>query len=127
MAKKTVTGKSLVDSQKPLKVGLRVKALVWNEVRTGTVTQDNGTGIVYVLWDGKEKPSWQHRESLSRVGPIRETLEEAGYTLVEKLFGGEVVLEARDTGKHEVWFHNPNHASYGIVIDGQDYEFARSL
>lgn len=55
----------------------------------------------------------------------RETLDEAGYTLHSRPSKNEVVLRDNDNGRLELWFANPGHASYGIVIDGIDFEFAR--
>jgi len=58
----------------------------------------------------------------------RETLEQAGYlNEYEDREDGEIVLTDRETGSREIWFRNDGHASYGIVVDGHDYEFARSI
>lgn len=59
-------------------------------------------------------------------GPKRETLEQAGYTYVQDLGHGEHLLRDSD-GKGEVWFVNDGHASYGLLWNGHDLEFARSL
>lgn len=56
----------------------------------------------------------------------RETLEESGYHLVKKLGKGGYIL-TEDFNKYELWFHNQNHASYGIILpDGKHLEFCRS-
>jgi hypothetical protein len=60
---------------------------------------------------------------------MKETLKQAGLTFISKK-GNEYILQD-ENGKKEVWFHNPNHASSGIVdtINGKkvDLEFARSF
>lgn len=58
--------------------------------------------------------------------PKRETLEQAGYTYVQDMGNGEHLLRDSD-GKGEVWFVNDGHASYGLLWNGHDLEFARSL
>lgn len=61
----------------------------------------------------------------------RDTLDQAGMEYVSGN-GNEHILKDKETGKKEVWFHNPNHASYGIkhtLPNGKklDLEFASSL
>jgi hypothetical protein len=62
--------------------------------------------------------------------PKRESLAEAGYSVLsprpEWLDANEVIL-VDATGKQELWFRNDNHASSGVVIDGHDYEFVRTI
>lgn len=57
---------------------------------------------------------------------IRETLSEAGYTLVERLEHGEVIVADED-GKRELWFEHDDNAGYTLEIEGRGYEFVRSL
>lgn len=58
--------------------------------------------------------------------PLRESFAEAEVVQHMKRESGEYVLFFRD-GRSEIWFANPNHASYGIVTpDGIELEFARS-
>lgn len=59
--------------------------------------------------------------------PLRETPQEAGYVSVEPLDDGEYILTDKD-GNRELWFANPHHANYGIVLGGDiELEFARTL
>ena len=59
--------------------------------------------------------------------PIRETLTQAGYVSAEPLGDGEFALIDED-GNRELWFVNPHHANYGIVLEvGSELEFARSI
>lgn len=55
----------------------------------------------------------------------KETLAAAGYTHVATLGNGEHVL-ADSSGKHEIWFCNKNHSSYGLIFGNTHLEFARS-
>ena len=57
--------------------------------------------------------------------PFRETLEQAGLTVVS--FTLDELIVRDQSGKLELWFRNDGHASSGIVWNGHDYEFARSL
>lgn len=59
---------------------------------------------------------------------MKQKIEDTEYTI-----GGwvnrdsspkQVILCDGDT--KELWVHNQNHASYGVVIDGEDYEFVRA-
>ncbi len=66
--------------------------------------------------------------------PHYEKLEEYGYTFVEVLregssygFPGEYLLKDEYSGRLEVWFHNQNHASFGLDYNGKHLEFARSI
>ena len=49
--------------------GQRVTATLWGEKREGTVEQQRSEGIVWVKWDGKPCPTWQHAESLAPIQP----------------------------------------------------------
>lgn len=54
---------------------------------------------------------------------FRQTLKQAGYTLVKRISSEEVVL-ANEDGNHEVWFKNDHSAGWTIEINGVGYEFA---
>ena len=57
----------------------------------------------------------------------KETLKEAGLTIVFWLTDEEVVLKDSD-GKRELWVYRPyGHAGYGVLIDGEDFEFCSSI
>lgn len=49
-----------------MKTGQRVTATLWGQKRTGTVTEQRSKGIVWVLWDGSNRPSWCHAQTLKR-------------------------------------------------------------
>lgn len=58
---------------------------------------------------------------------MKETLEQSGYELIARI-GKHVVLRdpLKKTQTYEMWFMNDGHASYGIIIDGHQYEFVKS-
>lgn len=58
--------------------------------------------------------------------PFKQTLAESEYTLVRRINADEVILR-EEGGNDELWARNPGHASYGVVIDGEDYEFVSSV
>lgn len=58
--------------------------------------------------------------------PIRETLEQANCVYVRTLDDGGHIIFDETTRNYEVWFENDNHASYGLLWQGHDLEFARS-
>jgi len=80
-----------------------------------------------------------------RYGYLVESLAEGGYVDATPVGPGEEVVHADDEGgtcttferewlltdedgKRELWFENPNHASYTIVLPtGEELEFARNL
>lgn len=55
-----------------------------------------------------------------------ETLQQANYSFVRKE-GGYYILLNKHTNQQEVFFHNQNHANWGIIYKGKHLEFARSL
>ncbi len=57
----------------------------------------------------------------------RETIEKAGYNYIGKHPSGGHILQDKDSGKKEMWFHNKGHAGYGILHKGLDLEFAHSI
>ena len=59
---------------------------------------------------------------------FKEPLEHTDYKLAARsgLGGTDWVILVDGDGEPEFWFRNDGHASYGIVIDGHDYEFARA-
>jgi hypothetical protein len=75
--------------------------------------------------------TWSEQNSINlNSRPKRESLAEAGYSVLsprpEWLDANEVIL-VDATGKQELWFRNDGHASSGVVIDGHDYEFVRTV
>jgi 8-oxo-dGTP pyrophosphatase MutT (NUDIX family) len=56
----------------------------------------------------------------------RETLEEAGYTLIS-LQEHEAILEDILTGSRSLWHRNDNFAGYVIEINNERYEFVLNL
>ena len=56
----------------------------------------------------------------------RETLQEAGFELVEKS-DNQVILKEIETLNLELWVKNDDYAGYVVEIDGIGYEFAVSL
>ncbi len=54
----------------------------------------------------------------------RETLQEAGYTLVARLPYGEIVLED-NSGQRELWAENDHFAGYVVEVNGKGHEFVR--
>ena len=61
--------------------------------------------------------------------PIREKFSELlkrGWSLHRRLPSQEAIIFCNDDGDLEYWFKNDGHASYGIVFEGHDYEFASS-
>ena len=57
---------------------------------------------------------------------MRETLEEAGYTLVAHTHHNEVILKDGDNVHLEVWQKHDDHAGYTVEINGVGYEFVRT-
>ena len=57
---------------------------------------------------------------------IRETLEEAGFELIERN-GDEVILKEIETLNLELWVKSDDYAGYVVEIDGVGYEFINSL
>ena len=58
---------------------------------------------------------------------IRETLEQGEYVSARPIGFGDYVLTDTD-GKKELWFANPGHAGYGVILDdGTELEFVRSI
>lgn len=57
----------------------------------------------------------------------RESLETAGYELVSRKGGREVILKEKDTGKYELWGRKDDFAGYTIDIGGKGYEFIRGV
>lgn len=58
---------------------------------------------------------------------IRETLEEAGYIVLRRQGRNAVILAAGIDGKEELWGKHNDNPGYTIEVDGQGYEFIRSL
>ncbi|MNG18567.1 hypothetical protein D3C84_1026460 [compost metagenome] len=59
--------------------------------------------------------------------PIRQTLEQAGYELVESLDNGRHVLKKWPEVAREEWIEKPNHTGYGLVLDGKVLAFVQSF
>ncbi len=57
----------------------------------------------------------------------RESLEHAGYDLVSRKGGREVILKDKETGKYELWGKKDDFAGYTIDINGTGYEFIRGV
>jgi len=57
---------ALVKPAGKYQAGQRVKATIYGRQLRGTVTR-NTSGIVWVLWDGRSNPNWNHSESLSLI------------------------------------------------------------
>lgn len=58
----------------------------------------------------------------------RETLEEAGYTLVAlSSDASEAILFGIDTNIKELWAAKDDHSGYTIEINGCGYEFVREV
>lgn len=57
----------------------------------------------------------------------RESLESAGYDLVSKKGGREVILKDKESGKYELWGRKDDFAGYTIDIGGKGYEFIRDV
>ena len=57
---------------------------------------------------------------------VRESLEKAGFELVEKN-GDEVILKEIETLNLELWVKSDDAAGYVVEIDGIGYEFVSSL
>jgi len=58
---------------------------------------------------------------------MKESIEDAEYDYVIALNDTEHLLFDKVVKKYEIWFNNPNHASYGILYKELDLEFARSI
>lgn len=58
--------------------------------------------------------------------PLRETPEQAGLKVIRQN-DHALIAQDVDTGKHELWSLNDGHASYGLRVDGHDWEFVRSV
>ena len=57
---------------------------------------------------------------------IRETLPESGMLLIKKC-GDDAYLKEINIGKIELWTMNDHYSGYVIEIDGDGYEFVRSI
>jgi hypothetical protein len=55
----------------------------------------------------------------------RETLEEAGYWIVDN--SSDETILADEDGKLEVWVENNHYAGWVLEINGIGYEFVRSV
>lgn len=55
----------------------------------------------------------------------RETLKEAGYTLVGRPDKGVVRLHPVGGGPDELWYANDDHSGYTIQVGRWGYEFGR--
>jgi len=57
-----------------------------------------------------------------------EDINSAGYFLVEGPDGnGEIIIQDKDSGGQELWARNPGFAGYTILLNGEEYEFIRSI
>ncbi len=56
----------------------------------------------------------------------RESLKEAGYKLIS-LKGKEAILEDKTTLQSELWILNNDYAGYVIEINGNGYEFVKTI
>jgi hypothetical protein len=56
---------------------------------------------------------------------IRETLEDAGYTIINQGPEG-IILEEAD-GKRELWVERDDFAGYVVEVNGVGYEFVRDV
>lgn len=50
-----------------MKQGDRVKVIFWGTPRTGTVTRDQRSSIVFVQFDGSHREHWFHATSVTPV------------------------------------------------------------
>jgi len=57
----------------------------------------------------------------------RETFKDGNWQYVKSLGNGEHLIYDYETNKLEVWFNNPNTASYGIYWNNTVLEFARTF
>jgi len=69
------------------------------------------------------------KESKRRSGKrASEDIDAAGYFLVEGPDGnGEIIIQDKDSGGQELWARNPGFAGYTILLNGEEYEFIRSI
>ena len=59
---------------------------------------------------------------------MKEKIEDTDYTIggwLNRDSSSKSVILC-DGDKKELWVCNPGHASYGVIIDGEDYEFVRT-
>ena len=56
-----------------------------------------------------------------------ERIENTEYELIAKLNDGEYLLFNNDTQLYELWVHNQNHASYGVIFNDKHLEFCTSI
>lgn len=54
---------------------------------------------------------------------MKQTFEQAGYSYVQNLGNGQHELKNNNTGEHEVFFANKNHASWGLIFKNTHLEF----
>jgi hypothetical protein len=65
-------------------------------------------------------------ENMRQIGSqIRETLEDAGYTIINQGPEG-IILEEAD-GKRELWVERDDFAGYVVDVNGVGYEFVRDV
>lgn len=57
-------------------------------------------------------------------GHLRESLAEAGLTLIEKR--KKEIAVKNDCGIFELWAESPMHAGYSILVNDKEYEYVRS-
>lgn len=50
--------------------GQRVTATLWATKREGTVTAQRSAAIVWVLWDGADKATWVHADTLTLIAEV---------------------------------------------------------
>ena len=61
--------------------------------------------------------------------PIKDKfsdLSKNGWSLHKRLPSQAAIILCNEDGDLEYWFKNDCHASYGIIFEGHDYEFASS-
>lgn len=58
---------------------------------------------------------------------IKETLEEANYSIYDKDSPDEIILQDNDTGTYELWAPNDQYAGYVIEIAGVGHEFIHEI
>ena len=57
---------------------------------------------------------------------MKPTAKEEGYTFIKWLGNKEALFQENTIcGNFEVWFSNPNHASYGFRYNNTDWEFVK--
>ncbi len=58
---------------------------------------------------------------------MRETLKEANYSIYDKDFPDEIILQDNNTGIYELWAPNDDYAGYVIEINGIGHEYIHDI